>query len=770
MAAPTPQTEPCAQSLPILAAARRGAWAEAAEHLDRAGAALEDPTLQGLIALFLAGQQWSLALSALALIRQPDDGCTLRRHLALNMACLQQYRPQAYHTLVTTRDPARYQVLASPHGLGIVQQMPDGARHVLGPTSPQVDMSGVQLAMRGQPGTTGAATALCGLGDGMVARLLAPYHWSNGPTVLEPFIYLIEPDVGLVMHAFMLQDLTGPQGPIERPRVLWFVGPHWEQALRTTLLNDPGMLLPTVRLPLSRLSQAIGQAIDRIDQASQDQVSGYRRQIEEYYRTLTPRNLQAILGPNPPRQPRILVPTSRLTTVLQYSSQDCATALEKLGWETRLLIEPTPQHNITPRLLLARIAEFKPDAVLALDALRCHPPGIFPPQLLYLGWVQDDLARLTNPDAGASIGPLDFVLLPAAPHYVRHYGYPGGQCLYLEKLSRPPVRPATWASDGDDLVYVSNAARPPQQIVQDILSSYAAQPIVHPLIRAVADELDTLYAAGGAVWTLSQMQRLVARHAQTLGIRGRDPAALHTLELSLFTRLNNNLFRQQALEWVVQLVQRLGLSLGLYGHAWEAHPRFAAYARGYVTYGPDLEALTRRTRINLQILPFTSLHQRLLDGILAGGFYLIRAHPLENVFHRMLDFVEAHLPAETADLATARHQLAGAERAQFDQIVATWQDLVGPEYGDPLARLRELLDQGARFCFTGLPCFDDGAFRDPAGLEARLRRFLHDEPARRAIWRQQCDFVEEHLTYEAGLRRILAHVHQRLRAGGAPSN
>ena len=44
------------------------------------------------------------------------------------------------------------------------------------------------------------------------------------------------------------------------------------------------------------------------------------------------------------------------------------------------------------------------------------------------------------------------------------------------------------------------------------------------------------------------------------------------------------------------------------------HPDFAPFARGPVKYGPELEALTRRSKINFTLEPFFSVsHQRLVD-------------------------------------------------------------------------------------------------------------------------------------------------------------
>ena len=94
--------------------------------------------------------------------------------------------------------------------------------------------------------------------------------------------------------------------------------------------------------------------------------------------------------------------------------------------------------------------------------------------------------------------------------------------------------------------------------------------------------------------------------------------------------LNDSLYRQQALGWaaavpaighaVCRLRQRLG-----------SKPEFAAFARGPVQYGPELEALTRKARINLQIVPYLCLHQRLLDGLDGRRLFLVRrAHTADT--------------------------------------------------------------------------------------------------------------------------------------------
>ena len=139
------------------------------------------------------------------------------------------------------------------------------------------------------------------------------------------------------------------------------------------------------------------------------------------------------------------------------------------------------------------------------------------------------------------------------------------------------------------------------------------------------------------------------------GIGTQRDVFLHTL----WHPLNDTLYRQQTLRWAVQGADKLGISLGLYGNGWEKNAEFSRHARGYAKYGTELEMLTRRTQINLHIVPFSCVHQRLLDGIACGGFFMIRDHPANHVAADIRGFLEKHLPENIATIEAARRVLFG---------------------------------------------------------------------------------------------------------------
>ncbi|MEM9883982.1 MAG: hypothetical protein AAF800_13805, partial [Planctomycetota bacterium] len=429
-------------------------------------------------------------------------------------------------------------------------------------------------------------------------------------------VYLVATEPHLLTACLMLHDWSASDGPIADPRFHWFVGPGAGRAFADLIHAEPMRVIPQVNLGRESYRAAMATLLDRCHAAVAKKMQRWSAEIDRHYTGFEPRALTVGL----PTRPRALLITSRFTTVLKHSTADCAAAFAKLGWRTLTLIEPTDCHRTTEAAIRRAIATFKPDLVFAIDHLRGHCRTAIPAELPYLCWVQDQLPKLTSRAAGASVGPRDFVLTMVGPTYVGRWGYPARQIVEMPKLTRPPVRPESWDTDGDDLVYVSNASHR----VEDLLDR-----LEDPTVHAIGRRIVEAYRRGDTLPTLADVGRVVDAECRRLGHRlSPDERALVVNRLT--HPLNDTLYRQQALRWIAEAADDLGLSLALHGHGWEDHPEFARFARGPVAYGPDLEALTRRSRINLQIIPSFCLHQRLLDGLVAGGFFLVRHHPSDT--------------------------------------------------------------------------------------------------------------------------------------------
>jgi hypothetical protein len=234
----------------------------------------------------------------------------------------------------------------------------------------------------------------------------------------------------------------------------------------------------------------------------------------------------------------------------------------------------------------------------------------------------------------------------------------------------------------------------------------------------------------------------------------------------LFDRLNNLLFRQQGLRWAAAGCEQAGLTLEIYGSGWDRHPEFAAYARGRIGYGQELENLTRETAINLVLEPFVCVsHQRLLDALVAGGFCLVRHHPSNDLLHAMIDLVARSPDAgvETA-AALARSLKSPDDRRQLQQTLDACRAIeASPGLTDFIASVRRqqregFLPESGRL----LPHLEAVSFSSPQQAAASLLRFSRDAELRAEIARLQRQSVEGRYGYAAGMARVVAFVSEAL--------
>ncbi|MCE9592512.1 MAG: hypothetical protein K8S99_18550 [Planctomycetes bacterium] len=694
----------------------------------------------------------------------PDQSLTprLQRNLARNMAALRRARPDEYEQIVRSPDTGACAVVQLPSGaLTISRRLPDG-RSICLSAGPDPAAALAQQRSQLEPSLAGTGTlALCQLGDGALLSWLASRP--EATTMSSDWrrtAYLIEPDIEALSRLLALHDFTGPDGPIENDRFRWFLGPEWEARLRRAVDADPFLVFPSVVVRMGICAPAIAEGLLRISRSLETEEEELGRRASRYYEAQPRAAIESLLGDAPPRPPRILFLTSRFTTVLQYSVRDTAEAFERLGWQTLTLIEPSPHHALTTLAMRRTLLDFKPDVVFTIDHLRNEAGRIFPESLPFMCWIQDDLPHLTSREAAASVGRRDFILTCAEDHYFITLGYPRRQCIHLEKLTRLPRLPERWQSDGDDLVFVSNASQQPGHIVEQLARESAASPALAERIRLCGRKLIQHYASGGQVATVQQLGRFFAAAEKEAGGPPLPAQNRHQVALRLFNGLNNALYRQQALRWVAEAANKRGLSLVIYGRGWADNPEFSAYAKGYVSYGPDLERLTRSAKINLQIVPFSCLHQRLLDGWAAGGFFLVRAHEIEMLWLEWADIVDNLVPPDVHTTLQARLTLQQSDLERFDALTARLVREVdaGPKADDMVASFRRLRGEQGRTSLVRPPRLDDVLFTSSREVGARIDGFIADEPLRREITLEQRGFVEQSFTYEAGMRRVMRRV------------
>lgn len=715
---------------------------------------------------------WREALQLFESLADLDLSANLQLRLARNMLALQAHRPAVYQRVLAAPASQRCSLVQVAGQLTIQRHQPDGRRICLSPGGdPRQGLIKMWEVLR--PLLDEARPiALCGLADGYALEALGRQEKPARPIApgLWPCVFLVEPDPEILTHGLMLHDLSGPQGAILQKRFIWCIGPDWRQQMLQALQDDPFLPYPQQVVDLHCGSPELTEGVQAVIEEMNRHEAQQGREVAAAYAKLTAAELLDVLGPAPSRPPRALLLTSRYTTVLQYSTRDMADALEKLGWQTSVCIEPASHHQIPNRAVRSRLLEFRPDVVMTIDHLRTERPNVIPPQLPFVCWIQDDLANLTNAAAGAGIHLRDFILTSSPQSYARHFGYPLRQCLFIGKLTRVPHharRPDALAADAPDLTFVSNASATPAQMASRFLDGLRSNTALHKLMDQCIQRVIAIYPHD-CLHCLSQVRAILADCETQNGGRLRDPVAREELTLWLFNHLNNTLYRQQALRWVASICDRLGLRLGLYGQGWENHPEFARYARGPVAYGPALEELTRRSRINLQLVPFSCLHQRLLDGLVADGFFLIRHHPIDALTRDLAHFLRSHVPAPVNTLAETMPLLSAQPRRDLEKLLRRLAVVVDGNDPDPIANFRRHTAAGNGYLYDTLPGLEETSFNDEAELETRVKKFLNAPQERQRLVAAQRQFVETHHTYEAGMRRIVGAMARLIARENAP--
>jgi hypothetical protein len=363
---------------------------------------------------------------------------------------------------------------------------------------------------------------------------------------------------------------------------------------------------------------------------------------------------------------------------------------------------------------------------------------------------------------------MDFVLTDATATYVDKFGYPARQCLPLPKLTKgdadgQSLGKAAPERHSKEIAFVSNASHTADAMLVQGLAQFATTDRTRELITACCRRIERTYEEGGWLPTYSDVSAALRAELYEQGA-SMPMEDFDRLARWLTHPFNDALYRQQALRWAARATEELGLSLALYGKGWENHPEFAPFARGPVAYGEELSRITRDSLINLQIVPYLCLHQRLLDGLIAGGFFLIRQHPSDVVPGELLDFLHKHASPGTRTTAAVAASLPPELREDFESILSTCRPCLsttGQE--DLVAMVRDWEEAGQLVPGQGpLPMLGEVSFSDEATLRERLRRFAADPSARDRVIGAQRKSVVDRLTYDAGVRRIVSRMSELL--------
>lgn len=551
-------------------------------------------------------------------------------------------------------------------------------------------------------------------------------------------IYVVEPSYLGLAVALHLQDW---RAPCTSGRVVLCVGPTAYDQFEERLKATPWLALPTFTVRPPPWEPTSGDSAEkRIAAAANHLTASYhelRREVERVYAGRDAawwagRFAAARAGAQPPL--RVLGITSRFTTVLQYSMRDALAAFAAQGCETHTLIEPDDCARMTPFEMLKATRAFEPDLVLMIDHTRQkHAAGLID-NVPVVAWIQDRLDWLFNRDVGAALGPLDFCMGFCRRELVERYSYPADRFLQCEMGTSPAVLGADRDAAPDsrfvcDVAYATNRNRVPEKLHAEHRRLYGDEH--RPLCDAIYEELRARLSRNelNAGLDLDHFVRLLEEHA---GKAIPEPKR-HELIENYVRPLVDQLLREQTVAWTAAWAERTGHRFHLYGHGWNQHPQYARFARGFVAHGPELGAAIRGAAINLHAGCNRAFHQRMLDGLAARGFFLLRRH------------------ADDVEFWTARRVYeAAAQRGLHCGDTMALEDLPGG-LRDEWAAFRRMRGFDPATPYTLLREPGDELARDPATLQIPI-----------CVWRDLDDFTfDSERELSEKLDGYLAHPEER---------
>ncbi len=586
-------------------------------------------------------------------------------------------------------------------------------------------------------------------------------------------LYVIEPRLESVAIAMHLHDW---REALSDSRFMLFAGPEATKRFAQTFLDDAHLPFPVYQVCLHSWAPEYGPSVgDLLNQtgngrnearlaltAQVDQIYG-NRDAAYWARRYETADRQDPL--------RVMFFVSRHTTYLKYCIRDLAASFERQAVKTCILTEKADYCLLPASVQLRAIRDFRPDLLFIIDHLRHEYPGIVPNNVPNVAWIQDQLPHLFRRESGESLGPLDFYIAPNGLGSLGQFGYPHSQGMTwtavtdARQYSHEPLPEAVLAPHACDFSYVGHQSRPPEalrdewrQRVKDNAPARRMVDRVHEVLEQSLIE-NPRAACGHRDWVLEEIE-------QTTG-EAINEQVRYMLGRFYVYQLAELMLRQGTLQWVADYCDRTGRTLHLYGRGWEDHPRFAEYARGVAENGDQLRAIYQASRINLQIVGTGAIHQRLLDGLAAGGFFLIRQTP-GDTYHapaaRLLAAIRKtgfqgdtlyrceEMPEVAEAWRQARRHLGGSFNAQAFML---------PNSG--IQRMEELEPHGDRQLAALLfSRYEDVAFGTRNEFECLADRYLDAAAERAALATSMRAAIIDRFTYGGLVEELLRFIRRRL--------
>lgn len=350
--------------------------------------------------------------------------------------------------------------------------------------------------------------------------------------------------------------------------------------LTTTRLRPPQRIVLPPHAAPADVQAAVGLFEQILDQA--------KRAREQATATLFGKAFEHRPLHLPGRPLRVWLPTTRLTTVMQYASRNLAKSLRDLGHEVHVSCEANDMEQVSPYHFARDYLCFGPDAVIAVNAGR---PAYMHPDVVHIGWWQDPMPQIT------AATPLPW----QARDLVYSISYQLDE--HLNNCAAPTVQRQHFCID-TELFAVDPTARRDDKIVF-VGSSYAGFLDGSDAERGALAELREWLEAGRSFDT-GQLHALAVRHGLTFD--------------HVFWNLFHYTVRDITLEWLCCVSP---IPVEVYGRGWQTNRTVAPFFKGELAHGRSVATVYNSASYGLVTHPFEINSQRLAEVAACGAIPVV---------------------------------------------------------------------------------------------------------------------------------------------------
>ena len=568
-------------------------------------------------------------------------------------------------------------------------------------------------------------------------------------------------------------------------RILWFVGPGASDRLLEWAFEriddaPPVMVVqnPLVRTKATPDGGALMRLIDaKWEENASELVQRVRSRPVRSKGWWANRFEQACNGGEPLR---VMIPTARHTTYLKYAAADLQDAFTRMGCVCKVQMEEDDSRVISKSIHLRNVCDFDPDLIVLINYHRVSLSEHIPKDIPFVCWIQDAMPHLFKPQAGASLGEMDFVVGMVKPEMIDRLGYPADRTRWMPMVASKSKFAGEPLDDGFDceIAWVTHQSEHPSLFRARLIGNMKQKaPDAAPKFEALLDRVEQMVLGIRHQNLLGELYLLFNEAFFPDGFPEEAVGLRTNMVNDMLNPYAERIFRHQTAQWAANIARRRGWRFRLYGNGWEKHPQLGSFAGGPLEHGDDLRACYRRSVVQIHASVNQATHQRVSECLLAGGMPLCRA--MRGAFSQVVQqigreaellrddglmsrgystplYVEIASCRRAVELMEHLHRLELDDESSYGDGKMKWPSNADPSeqpamYGDGNDAAAEMVMAHADLFFT-----------TEAQLEALIEKAINDQAWRRERIVRGVERTPRALTTEGFVEQVLDMVRSGL--------